>query len=195
MLWQHEVMEARKPMAITRINVAYEQATCGRCGGSGHYSYCQMYGTVCFKCQGRKTVTTKRGAKAADTYAAIKAAVLSVPTSRLRVGMQVFVDNPAIAGLSAGCRGWFTVRAVGRTVYGPQVARTAEERASCGAYFYPWKPGDNWEVDLGPKAGRSNVDRDALWLRKPSTAALQMMAKHMVGVAGATVTLTEEQEA
>ena len=27
---------------------------CSRCGGSGHYSYNQMYGTVCFKCNGMK---------------------------------------------------------------------------------------------------------------------------------------------
>jgi hypothetical protein len=36
---------------------------CTRCGGSGHYSYCQRFGTTCFKCDGNKlqTVTpTKR---------------------------------------------------------------------------------------------------------------------------------------
>ncbi len=25
---------------------------CSRCGGSGHFSRCQMYGTTCFKCRG-----------------------------------------------------------------------------------------------------------------------------------------------
>ena len=43
----------------------FESETCSRCGGSGHYSYCQMYGTTCFKCRGRKRVYTKRGAAAA----------------------------------------------------------------------------------------------------------------------------------
>jgi hypothetical protein len=36
---------------------------CTRCGGSGHYSYCERFGTTCFKCDGNKlqTVTpTKR---------------------------------------------------------------------------------------------------------------------------------------
>jgi DnaJ-class molecular chaperone len=33
--------------------------TCGRCGGSGHYSYCQMYGTTCFGCKGRGEVAAK----------------------------------------------------------------------------------------------------------------------------------------
>lgn len=42
----------------------FESEACSRCGGSGHYSYCQMYGTTCFKCAGRKIVLTKRGAEA-----------------------------------------------------------------------------------------------------------------------------------
>lgn len=41
-----------------------ERETCSRCGGTGHYSYCQMYGTTCFKCGGRKEVLTKRGTEA-----------------------------------------------------------------------------------------------------------------------------------
>ncbi len=44
-----------------------ERETCSRCGGSGQYSYCQMYGTTCFKCGGKKQVLTKRGA-AANAY-------------------------------------------------------------------------------------------------------------------------------
>src|SRR5215467_1087703 len=43
----------------------FESEICSRCGGSGHYSYCQMWGTICFKCKGRKRVYTKRGAAAA----------------------------------------------------------------------------------------------------------------------------------
>jgi len=30
---------------------------CRRCGGSGSYSYCQKYGSVCFRCNGRKYET------------------------------------------------------------------------------------------------------------------------------------------
>ena len=29
-------------------------ATCTRCDGTGHYSYCSQYGTTCFKCGGQK---------------------------------------------------------------------------------------------------------------------------------------------
>jgi len=30
--------------------------TCPRCGGTGNYSFNQMYGTTCFKCGGKKIV-------------------------------------------------------------------------------------------------------------------------------------------
>jgi DnaJ-class molecular chaperone len=43
---------------------AFEHVTCSRCGGSGHYSFNLMYGTVCFKCHGRGWCYTKRGAAA-----------------------------------------------------------------------------------------------------------------------------------
>jgi hypothetical protein len=42
----------------------FESATCGRCGGSGSYSWCQMYGSRCFKCAGAGVTLTKRGAAA-----------------------------------------------------------------------------------------------------------------------------------
>ena len=31
-------------------------ATCTRCDGTGHYSYCSQYGTTCFKCGGQKVM-------------------------------------------------------------------------------------------------------------------------------------------
>ena len=39
----------------------FETKTCGRCGGCGNYSYCQMYGTTCFGCHGHGKVFSKRG--------------------------------------------------------------------------------------------------------------------------------------
>ena len=35
-----------------RLNALGLLATCTRCGGSGHYSYCQTHGTTCFGCGG-----------------------------------------------------------------------------------------------------------------------------------------------
>lgn len=47
--------------------MALEKETCGRCGGSGRYSYCQTmtgpFGAyTCFRCSGRKQHLTKRAA-------------------------------------------------------------------------------------------------------------------------------------
>ncbi len=49
-----------------------ETETCNRCGGSGHYSSCAMYGTTCFKCGGRKVVYTKRGQAALEYLVALR---------------------------------------------------------------------------------------------------------------------------
>lgn len=46
----------------------FETETCSRCGGSGKYSYCEMYGDVCFKCHGQKVTLTKRGRAAQEFY-------------------------------------------------------------------------------------------------------------------------------
>lgn len=46
--------------------------TCSRCGGTGSYSYCQQYGTTCFKCGGRKVTLTKRGAEAQRYLTALR---------------------------------------------------------------------------------------------------------------------------
>lgn len=75
-------------MQTTQYTSGFETVTCSRCGGSGHYSYCQMYGTTCFKCRGRKVVFTKRGAAAFDWY--LKA--LSRPAGELAVGDVIYEE-------------------------------------------------------------------------------------------------------
>lgn len=47
--------------AINPLLQAVETAVCGRCGGSGRYSWCQMYKDRCFKCGGKGKVYTARG--------------------------------------------------------------------------------------------------------------------------------------
>jgi hypothetical protein len=66
-----------------------ERETCSRCGGSGTYSYCQMYGTRCFKCAGRQEVLTKRGA-AANAYLT---KLRSKPASELKIGDTILSDG------------------------------------------------------------------------------------------------------
>lgn len=48
------------------MELKFERETCSRCSGSGNYSYCQSYGTTCFKCHGAKEVLTKRASLAAE---------------------------------------------------------------------------------------------------------------------------------
>ncbi len=65
-----------------------ETATCSRCGGTGSYSYCTGYGTMCFKCSGRKVVLSKRGAVANAFLIRLRQRM----ASELRVGMLLFME-------------------------------------------------------------------------------------------------------
>jgi len=69
--------------------LGFEMQSCSRCGGSGNYSYCQSYGTKCFKCHGTKVCYTAKGAAAAKYYAES----LKVPVETLKVGDLVQMDD------------------------------------------------------------------------------------------------------
>lgn len=71
----------------------YETQSCGRCGGSGSYSYCSMYGSTCFKCSGRKTVLTRAGAKARAAVDAFVAEHFSKPVEELVAGDRVTLSG------------------------------------------------------------------------------------------------------
>jgi hypothetical protein len=53
---------------------------CGRCGGSGHYSYCSMYGTTCFGCRG----SGNRGWEVAKLYSEAELAKLNAAAEKRR---------------------------------------------------------------------------------------------------------------
>lgn len=76
----------------------FESVPCGRCGGSGKYSYCQMYGDRCFKCGGQGATLTKRGALASDYFKTL----CSKRADELNIGDKVWED-----GMFA--RGWAEV--------------------------------------------------------------------------------------
>jgi hypothetical protein len=46
----------------------FESNVCGRCGGTGHYSYNTIHGSRCFGCGGRGRKLTKRGLAAQNFY-------------------------------------------------------------------------------------------------------------------------------
>lgn len=64
---------------------AFETEVCGRCGGSGQYSYCQMYGTTCFGCAGSGKRLTKRGAAARAYFLSLR----TIPAIDVVPGMTV----------------------------------------------------------------------------------------------------------
>lgn len=82
----------------------FESKTCSRCGGCGEYSYCTMYGSVCFKCHGAGVVLTKRG-RAAQTWLN---AQKTKKGSEIEVGMTILIEG--VPGFSASK--WATVSAV-----------------------------------------------------------------------------------
>jgi len=49
------------------LKTVFEKQTCGRCGGSGRFSYNQMDGDTCYGCRGNGEILTKRG-RAAHLY-------------------------------------------------------------------------------------------------------------------------------
>jgi hypothetical protein len=62
-----------------------ERVACSRCGGSGNFSYCPMYGTTCFKCNGKGETLTKRGAAAVEYLRGLR----SRKASDLKVGDRI----------------------------------------------------------------------------------------------------------
>jgi len=56
-------LQCRTRFITTRLVALGHFNVCGRCGGSGHYSYCQRYGTTCFGCSGSGKSAVKLTAK------------------------------------------------------------------------------------------------------------------------------------
>lgn len=94
-------MEAAKPRKL-------ERETCSRCGGSGNYSYCSMYGTRCFKCHGNKVVLTKRGAAAMAFLKNLR----SKRADELKVGDRVRHDGLVVPGAVNDRAGWAVVEMI-----------------------------------------------------------------------------------
>ena len=51
----------RRAKAYLVRNNVVAQRDCPRCGGSGHYSYCEAHGTTCFRCNGKGKVAPTSG--------------------------------------------------------------------------------------------------------------------------------------
>lgn len=84
--------------------MGFETTVCNRCGGTGHYSYCQAYGTRCFKCNGAGVVLTPKGMAALSFFRAS----MEIPASEVKVGM-VHRSEPGSK--------WFPVVEVGGKIH------------------------------------------------------------------------------
>lgn len=67
----------------------FETKPCSRCGGSGHYSFNLMHGSMCYGCSGRGWQYTKRG-KAARDY---MVALLSKPAREFVPGDLIYDEH------------------------------------------------------------------------------------------------------
>lgn len=67
----------------------FDHETCTRCCGTGSFSYCQSYGTTCFKCHGNGVTLTKKGAAANAWFHAKKKKV----AAEVKVGEWMVVEG------------------------------------------------------------------------------------------------------
>src|SRR5262249_43253253 len=76
-------------MTETKTNHTFETEPCGRCGGSGHYSFNQIHGSMCYGCKGKGKKLTKAGQAAYDAWLAIARPEVGpdeiVPGMKLRI--------------------------------------------------------------------------------------------------------------
>ena len=77
-------------MAAKRT-IVYDMETCGRCGGSGHYSYNQIHGTVCYGCGGRGKRQTRQAKKALAEIESLRK-TFDVPAADLKSGDKIITD-------------------------------------------------------------------------------------------------------
>jgi hypothetical protein len=104
--------------------MTFETENCGRCGGSGHYSYCSQYGTICFKCKGRKVAFTKRGARANSLYASF----LTKSLDNLRVGDLIW-ENDFFKGSS-----WMKVESIHPDALNPGLTTVQTDKMGLGVH-------------------------------------------------------------
>jgi hypothetical protein len=80
----------------TKTTITYEIGSCSRCGGSGHYSYCQRYGTTCFKCAGSGKSITRKGASARAKIEEFIVANFTIAVADVKVGDLIRVSSSRV---------------------------------------------------------------------------------------------------
>ena len=75
------------------MKIRFETQPCGRCGGSGRYSYCTMYGDKCFGCNGNGRVLTRDGSAAQQAIADARERMCGITAETVKPGMKVLLDG------------------------------------------------------------------------------------------------------
>lgn len=83
------------------LQTSFEKEPCGRCGGSGRYSYNQMDGDRCYGCGGKGERLTKRGAAASAFY--VESCL--VPAVSVEIGDTIQFGGVTNGGTPYGVRG------------------------------------------------------------------------------------------
>lgn len=78
---------------MSKVVIRYEKAVCGRCAGSGEYSYNAMHGTTCYGCSGKGTTLSRTGAAAAKIIRAMRTEMTRVPVETIRPGTHIHLGG------------------------------------------------------------------------------------------------------
>src|SRR5262245_52118862 len=84
------------PAKAPKMAIHYDQQTCGRCGGSGRYSYNTMHGSTCYGCAGTGTRDTRDGNRARVAVHAKRAELYGRAIEDVQVGDQVKMPGRAL---------------------------------------------------------------------------------------------------
>ncbi len=79
---------------MTKKTPTFEHVTCGRCGGTGSYSFNMMHGSRCYGCNGSGFKLTKRG-RAAQAYLS---SLRQIPAKDFVVGDLIYAEFMSSAG-------------------------------------------------------------------------------------------------
>lgn len=165
--------------AAHRLSALGYLVPCSRCGGSGHYSRCQQYGTMCFGCKGKGQTLPKLTAKIAkeakarqdagelDSYFAANRARAAArkEIAPLVAEAEVIYKMIGDAYTAAGKVATQATRACDRAVeYFPNIALTRAQTMN-NAIFFGLEGDTVSGLDWRVKQGREDATRAVRELR------------------------------
>jgi hypothetical protein len=113
-----------------KISDIFESRTCGRCGGSGSYSYNPRHGTMCYGCNGRRRVFTGADQHlAADLLRARERAGRYTP-GEVKVGDRIRVRDDHTFKMT-----WLTVATLENDEQFSSIRVTSEGGAEASIHF------------------------------------------------------------